>query len=111
MYVQIESIPTENSVKILKWMKAEILNTRSEEVFVYHHGETGILEKAITLTNGTDSEIFDTNDRLSLAPIPKGQFLLGAFTDDLKIEFWFYPFFAPGDPEYEAFIARMDAGF
>jgi len=111
MRVQIDSIPTEDSVKILEWMKAEILNARSEEVFVYHHRETGILEKPITLTNGTDSEMFDINDRLSLAPILEGQFLLGAFTNDLKIEFWFYPFFAPGDPEYEEFIARMDAGF
>jgi len=114
MREQIKSIPsTEKPVEILKWLEAQAYTNMSQEVDVFfHHEKSGILKKVIhTPTNSADGEIFDIDDRLSLAPILKGQFLLGAFTNDLKIEFWFYPFFAPGDSEYEEFIARMDAGF
>jgi hypothetical protein len=113
MRVQIESIPTGNSVdEFLEWMEAQARTSLSQKVDVFHHEKFGILKKAIHMpANSADGEIFDIDDRLSLVPILEGQFLFGAFTDDLKIEFWFYPFFAPGDPEYEAFIARMDAGF
>jgi len=113
MRVQIESIPTGNSVdELLKWMKDQACTSLSQEVDVFHREKFGILKKAIhTPANSADGEIFDIDDRLSLVPILEGQFLFGAFTNDLKIEFWFYPFFAPGDPEYEEFIARMNAGF
>jgi hypothetical protein len=114
MRVQIKSIPTGNSVdKLLKWMEAQARISLSQEVdFIFHREKFGISKKAIhTPANGADGEIFDIDDRLSLVPILKDQFLFGAFTNDLKIEFWFYPFFAPGYPEYEEFIARMNAGF
>jgi hypothetical protein len=113
MRVPIKSISTEKSgVELLEWIEAQVLNTQSKEVFIFHREKFGISKKAIHMpANSADDEIFDIDDRLSLVPILKDQFLFGAFTNDLKIEFWFYPFFAPGDPEYEAFIAQMDAGF